>query len=132
MNVDCKECSSIVADPMHIKQLWTNLISNAIKYTEDGGRVDVRLFPKGDEIVGEIKDTGIGIAVEDLPHLFSEFYRTERAKSFAQHGTGLGLSIVKQVLEEYGGDIQVHSILDEGTRFTFRLPVKHTVASTPQ
>jgi signal transduction histidine kinase len=117
---------------MHIRQLWTNLINNAIKYTDDGGEVTVRLFPESGGIVGEVKDTGIGIAEEELPHLFEEFYRTERAKAHAQHGTGLGLSIVKQVVEEYGGDIQVYSHLDEGTRFVFRLPVEGAITSAPQ
>jgi two-component system phosphate regulon sensor histidine kinase PhoR len=123
LKVDCQECPPLVADPMHIRQLWTNLISNAIKYTEDGGEVTVRLFPESGKIVGQVDDTGIGIGEEELPHLFEEFYRTERAKAHAQYGTGLGLSIVKEVVEEYGGDIQVHSILDKGTEFTFRLPL---------
>jgi signal transduction histidine kinase len=132
LKVECRACPPIIADPMHIRQLWTNLISNAIKYTDDGGEVTVRLFPESGGIVGEVKDTGIGIAEEELPHLFEEFYRTERAKAHAQHGTGLGLSIVKQVVEEYGGDIQVYSHLDEGTRFVFRLPVESAITSAPQ
>jgi signal transduction histidine kinase len=69
-----------------------------------------------------VADTGIGIAQEDLPRLFEEFYRTEQAKSFAQYGTGLGLSIVKEIVEEHGGGISVDSELGKGTRFTFRLP----------
>jgi two-component system sensor histidine kinase/response regulator len=118
----CETCPPMVADPVHIKQLWTNLISNAIKYTPAGGRIDVRLFPQDGIIVGEVADTGIGIAEADQPRLFEEFFRTEQAKAFAQHGTGLGLSIVKQIVQEYGGDIQVDSELGKGTKFTFRLP----------
>lgn len=122
IDLACETCPPIVADPAHIKQLWTNLISNAIKYTPDGGRIDVRLFPQDGIIVGEVADTGIGIAEADQPRLFEEFFRTEQAKAFAQHGTGLGLSIVKQIIQEYGGDIQVESELGQGTKFTFRLP----------
>jgi two-component system, sensor histidine kinase and response regulator len=123
LEVDYSTCPPIVADPVHIKQLWTNLISNAIKYTPEGGKVTVRLFSQDGAITGEIRDTGIGIAEQDLPHLFEEFFRTDRAKAFAQHGTGLGLSIVKQIVQEYGGDIRVESELGKGTRFTLRLPV---------
>lgn len=122
IDLACETCPPIVADPAHIKQLWTNLISNAIKYTPDGGRIDVRLFPQDGIIVGEVADTGIGIAEADQSRLFEEFFRTEQAKAFAQHGTGLGLSIVKQIIQEYGGDIQVESELGQGTKFTFRLP----------
>jgi signal transduction histidine kinase len=70
-----------------------------------------------------VKDTGIGIAQEDIPHLFQEFYRTDQAKAFAQRGTGLGLSIVKQIVQQYGGDIHCKSELGHGTLFTFRLPL---------
>ncbi len=126
LTVEAQPCPPILADPAHIKQLWTNLISNAIKYTPAGGRVTVRLFSENGTIVGEVEDTGIGIAQEDLPHLFEEFFRTEQAKAFAQYGTGLGLSIVRQIVEECGGDIQVESELGKGSKFTFHLPVPET------
>jgi two-component system sensor histidine kinase/response regulator len=122
LEVDCSDCPPILADPDHIKQLWTNLISNAIKYTPEGGSVLIRLFPRDGTITAEVSDTGIGIAQQDMPRLFEEFYRTDQAKAFAQHGTGLGLSIVRQVVQECGGDINVESELGKGTRFTFRLP----------
>lgn len=122
IDLACETCPPIVADPAHIKQLWTNLISNAIKYTPDGGRIDIRLFPQDGIVVGEVADTGIGIAEADQPRLFEEFFRTEQAKAFAQHGTGLGLSIVKQIVQAYGGEIEVESELGIGTQFTFRLP----------
>jgi two-component system sensor histidine kinase/response regulator len=124
LKVECDDCPPVVADPDHIGQLWSNLISNAIKYTPADGRVTVRLFPEEGAIVGEVEDTGIGIAESDIPSLFQEFYRTDQAKAFAQHGTGLGLSIVKQVLDEYGGQIAVESEPGQGSTFTFRLPVK--------
>jgi two-component system sensor histidine kinase/response regulator len=123
LRVEPQRCGMILADPLHIKQLWTNLLSNAIKYTPPGGQVTVRLFLERGTIVGVVKDTGIGIAEEDLPHLFEEFYRTEQAKALTQHGTGLGLSIVKQIVQQYGGRVTVESELGRGTQFTFRLPV---------
>jgi signal transduction histidine kinase len=126
LTADIRPCAAISADPIHIKQLWTNLISNAIKYTPKGGRITVRLFPEGGFIVGEVKDTGIGISKEDQPHLFEEFFRTEQARTFAHYGTGLGLSIVKQIVQKHGGSIHVKSDLGQGTLFTFRLPMKQT------
>jgi len=121
-------CPPIMADPTHMKQLWTNLVSNAIKYTPRGGRVTIRLFPQAGTLVGEVKDTGIGISQEDQSRLFEEFFRTEQAKAFAQYGTGLGLSIVKQIIQEYGGEIHAESELGKGTQFTFWLPVDHPPA----
>jgi two-component system sensor histidine kinase/response regulator len=129
LDVDCHDCPPVLADPVHIQQLWTNLISNAIKYTPDGGRVAVSLFQEegpgagAGVIVGRVKDTGIGIAPADMPRLFEEFYRTDQAKAFTPQGTGLGLSIVKQIVEEYGGEIQVKSELGQGSEFIFRLPL---------
>jgi signal transduction histidine kinase len=131
LKVDTHPCTPVEANPAHTKQLWTNLISNAIKYTPAGGQITIRLFPEGgDTVVGEVEDTGIGIAAEDLPNLFKEFFRTDQAKALAQHGTGLGLSIVKQIVESLGGNISVASKLEEGTKFTFRLPAASPTSST--
>lgn len=123
LGVEVQPCPPILADPAHIKQLWTNLISNAVKYTPRGGVVRVRLVSGDGQVVGEVADTGIGISREDQEHLFEEFFRTEQAKAVTPHGTGLGLSIVRQILQQYGGDIAVESEAGQGTRFTFRLPV---------
>ena len=123
LTVEAGSCPPILADPAHINQLWTNLISNAVKYTPSGGEVRVRLVSDDGRVVGEVSDSGIGISEEDQLHLFEEFFRTEQAKAVAQHGTGLGLSIVKQILEQYGGDISVESEVGHGTTFTFHLPV---------
>lgn len=131
LKVETHPCPPVAANPAHMKQLWTNLISNAIKYTPNRGQVTVRLFSENERtIVGEVEDTGIGIAAEDLPNLFQEFFRTDQAKAFAQHGTGLGLSIVKQIVQQYGGDINVQSKLGEGTKFTFRLPSANPTSPT--
>jgi signal transduction histidine kinase len=108
--------------PQHAKQLWTNLVSNAVKYTPEGGQVTITLALQGNEIVGAVQDTGIGIAPDELPLIFGEFYRTKASKAYTQMGTGLGLTIVKRVLESYGGTISVESTPDEGSCFTFEIP----------
>jgi two-component system, sensor histidine kinase and response regulator len=123
LQVSARECSPIQADPLHIKQLWTNLISNAVKYTPDGGAVRVQLAEGDGHLLGSVADTGIGISKEDQQRLFEEFFRTEQAKAFTQRGTGLGLAIVQQIVQAYGGQIEVESEVGRGTRFTFRLPL---------
>lgn len=107
-----------------IDDLFTNLISNALKYTPRHGRVDVTLR-KG--VVGtirfEVSDTGIGIPDEDIPKLFTEFFRTENAKDWAEEGTGLGLVIVKDILDALGGSVRVASRLGQGTTVTCLIPI---------
>lgn len=112
----------VEATMQHIKQLWTNLISNAIKYNKPGGTVEASLRQEGDKLIGIVRDTGIGIAPESMSKVFSEFYRATNAKEIEKHGTGLGLSIVKQITETYGGTIILESELGQGSTFTFTLP----------
>jgi signal transduction histidine kinase len=114
---------SVSINPQHARQLWTNLISNAIKYTPDHGHVRVSLAREGEVLVGQVSDTGIGIPADELPYLFQEFFRSKAAKAQTQMGTGLGLSIVKRILETYKGTIGVQSEPGEGTCFRFTLPV---------
>jgi signal transduction histidine kinase len=113
-----------VANREHLRQLLTNLISNAIKYTPEGGHVTVTLRADERSVTGVVEDTGIGIAEQDLPNLFQEFFRTDEARATGEIGTGLGLSIVKQIVDAYGGKIQVASKLGQGSRFTFTLPLQ--------
>jgi signal transduction histidine kinase len=110
------------ANPEHAKQIWTNLISNAIKYTAPGGIVVVNLSQNPNYVVGAVRDTGIGMTPEQLEHLFEEFYRTEEAKAMERQGTGLGLTIVKRMVESYGGRIWVESEHGRGSKFSFALP----------
>jgi signal transduction histidine kinase len=84
----------------------------------------VRLQADDSQVVGTVADSGIGIAEEDLPNLFEEFFRTDQAKASGEIGTGLGLSIVKEIVESYHGEIKVTSKLGQGSRFTFVLPLK--------
>jgi two-component system phosphate regulon sensor histidine kinase PhoR len=111
----------ILAANEDIEHLLSNLISNAIKYTETGGSVRVSFRAENDDVVGVVEDTGIGIAAEELPRIFDEFYRATGAKDKAE-GTGLGLSIVKRVLDLYGGRIKVESEPGKGSKFTFTFP----------
>jgi signal transduction histidine kinase len=112
------------ADPLGLRQLAQNLISNAIRYTPRGGRVSVRLSRNEQALRLEVEDTGIGIPVEDVEHIFDEFYRSGNARDFASQGTGLGLPIVKAIVEEHDGTISVTSRLGEGSCFTVDLPVR--------
>jgi signal transduction histidine kinase len=119
---------TLKADQKHLRQVWTNLISNAIKYTPEGGRIEVSLRTENGQVIGAVADSGIGISEEDMSQLFQEFFRTNQAKASGAIGTGLGLSIVKQIVELCGGEIKATSKLGEGTRFTFTLPLERHAA----
>jgi two-component system sensor histidine kinase/response regulator len=105
------------------KSVWTNLISNAIKYTPEGGAVLVSLVQKGSTLQGQVADNGIGIPQDAQERLFSEFYRARNARELSIPGTGLGLAIVRQIIESAGGKIWVESQEGQGSKFTFTLPV---------
>jgi two-component sensor histidine kinase len=113
----------LMADEKLLDELFGNLISNAIKYTPSAGKVRVSLAPESEHRVRfEVSDTGIGIPEEDIPRLFTEFFRAENAKAQAEEGTGLGLVIVKEILDFLGGSISVKSKVGEGTTLTCLLP----------
>ncbi|MFQ6059648.1 MAG: sensor histidine kinase, partial [Anaerolineae bacterium] len=112
----------VMANAEQMKAVWTNLISNAIKYTEPGGIIVVSLRENPDYVVGTVRDTGIGIAPEDLSKVFEEFYRADNARAMVLRGTGVGLSIVKRIVESYGGKVWVESELGRGSKFSFALP----------
>jgi len=113
----------VKADATNIEGVFTNLISNAIKYTPEGRLVRVTGEREGDYIRVDVQDTGIGISEKDLPRIFERFYRVKTEKTRQIIGTGLGLSIVKQVVDTHLGTIDVQSVENQGTRFTVRLPV---------
>ena len=119
------------ASARHIKQLWSNLISNAVKYTEEGS-VTVTMEVQDSKVITCVTDTGIGIAKEGLQRIFEDFYRTKAAKAYTQMGTGLGLSLVKRIVETYGGEINVQSIVGEGSQFTVTLPLLALTLPTEQ
>ncbi|OGO05897.1 MAG: hypothetical protein A2Y73_03360 [Chloroflexi bacterium RBG_13_56_8] len=105
-----------------MEHLLSNLISNAIKYTNPGGQVTISLEAKENGVIGTVSDTGIGILPEDLPIIFEDFYRSQTAKEMDAHGTGLGLSIAKRVVDSYGGQLKVESEVGKGSTFTFIFP----------
>jgi PAS domain S-box-containing protein len=110
------------ADATEFQRALSNLISNAIKYTPDGGNVMIAAHQEQDKLIIEVADTGIGIEAQDLPHIFERFYRAKNAQRF-EKGTGLGLAIVKRIIELHDGTISASSKLGEGSRFTIQLPL---------
>ena len=107
-----------------IQQIILNLISNAMAYTPEGGKITVSLMEKEEEVELEVADTGIGIASKELPRIFERFYRVDKARSRDSGGTGLGLAIVKHLVESHHGSIHVESEEGKGTVFTVILPRK--------
>ncbi|MBK9385821.1 MAG: PAS domain-containing protein [Planctomycetes bacterium] len=106
-----------------LRQALVNLISNAIKYTPEGGRVELDAALEGEELSIAVTDTGIGIGPEDLPRIFDKFYRASQAQSSRIPGTGLGLPLARYLVESHGGRIEVESVLGQGSTFRVRLPV---------
>lgn len=114
---------SVEGDGNQISQMLMNLISNAIRYNRPRGRVDVELQRQDDSAVIDIRDSGMGISADDLPHVFERFYRIDKARSRAIGGSGLGLSIAHAIVLAHGGEITVDSEVDVGTTVTVKLPV---------
>ena len=112
----------IGADRNSIEGIFTNLISNAIKYTPEGGKIEVTLSEEGGFVKATVSDTGIGIKKEDLPRIFDKFYRVKTVETRQIVGTGLGLSIVKSIVDAHLGSISVESEEGGGTTFTVLLP----------
>lgn len=113
---------NVLGDEESLKQVFSNLITNAIRYNKPKGKVIITIKETRDFIAAEIQDTGIGIAEEHLPFIFDQFYRVRRGESQKIKGTGLGLSIAKKIVEAHGGSIQVSSKLGKGSTFTVLLP----------
>lgn len=115
----------VLGDRDRLAQLMLNLLTNAIKYTDPGGRVWVSLTVTEDMAVYTVEDTGIGIPSDDLPRIFDRFYRVSkaRARSEKRGGAGLGLSIVKSIVEAHSGEITVESVQGEGSTFTVTIPL---------
>lgn len=105
-----------------LKILFSNLISNALKYTESGGKVEVSVTQEGNKVCVNIEDTGIGIPPESIDRIFERFYRVDKSRTRSAGGSGLGLAIVKAILELHESDIEVQSSPGEGSKFSVRLP----------
>ena len=113
---------AVFCDPADVDRIVTNLVSNAVKYTP-AGSVSVRLTGEAGFAILEVRDTGIGIAPAAVAHVFKEFYRAKNARGLEEAGTGLGLAIVKDLVERYGGRIDVQSAEGRGSTFTLALPL---------
>ncbi len=116
---------SIMGDPTRLRQLFLNLVTNAIKYTPPGGKVDIGLGVHPDNITFAVRDTGIGIAAADVPYIFERFWRADRARSRMSErgGFGLGLAISQWIAQAHGGTLTASSRLGRGSLFTVTLPL---------
>lgn len=112
-----------LGDDALLRVMVGNLVSNAVNYSPDGGRVGVGVRADGDEAEISVTDQGIGIDAADIDRIFERFYRVDPARSRVTGGTGLGLSIVKHIAENHGGDVRVWSVPGQGSTFTVRVPL---------
>jgi PAS domain S-box-containing protein len=117
-----KGTPDVLGDPNQLVQVVTNLVSNALNYTPEGGKVVVRLFHEGEEVGLSVQDNGRGISVEDREHLFERFYRGRAALQTGAPGSGLGVAICKEIVDRHGGRIEVDSETGVGTTMTVWLP----------
>jgi two-component system phosphate regulon sensor histidine kinase PhoR len=113
----------IKANRFLLEQMFINLIDNAVKYTPENGKIDIKVLNSDSQVLTEITDTGIGIPKEHLPRIFERFYRVDKTRSRNLGGTGLGLSIVKHIVIMHGGKIEVHSEEGKGSKFSIYIPL---------
>ena len=112
----------------YIRQILLNIISNAIKYTGENGKVSIKQYIKSEKVFIEVKDNGIGIPEEDIERIFERFYRVDKARSRSVGGTGLGLAITKHMVKALNGNIRVESELGVGSKFIIELPFNQEFA----
>jgi signal transduction histidine kinase len=116
------EPTTVLADKARIQQVLANLLSNALKYTPDGGRVNLAVYETDEGGAVSVEDNGIGISEEELPLVFERFYRTDKSRSRKTGGAGIGLAIVKSIVEAHGGKVAAKSAPDKGSVFIVNLP----------
>jgi signal transduction histidine kinase len=119
----CEEDWWFNVDYDHMRTALMNIVSNAVKYTPEGGNVQITSTVSGGFVNLVFQDSGIGISQEDLPHIFDRFYRVKAKATRHITGSGLGLSLVKEVVEAHQGYIDVRSNPDTGTTFTLSFPI---------
>jgi two-component system sensor histidine kinase BaeS len=122
------ETLPVQADAARLRQVLRNLIGNALKYTPEGGRIEVALSQFGTLAQLQVRDTGLGIPAGDLPYVFDKFYRVQAEDRQNIEGSGLGLAIVKAIVDQHAGTIAVDSVVGQGTCFTVSLPLAASAA----
>lgn len=125
VSMNCRPIT-MYANTQQLRELFSNLITNAIKYNIPGGKVFVTVTSEAKEIIIIVEDTGVGIPEDATQRVFERFYRVDKGRSKKMGGTGLGLSIVKHIVNYYNGTIELKSKLSEGSKFTVRLPLNQT------
>jgi adenylate cyclase len=123
LNINLGPVKQLYGDPSHLSRVFINLLSNAIKYTPEGGLISVTMQLDGVRALVKVQDTGCGLAPDELPKLFQEFYRSSNPINEKVRGTGLGLVLVKKIIEAHQGNIWVNSEVGKGTTFSFTIPV---------
>lgn len=131
LNVNVDDNVTLTADKEKLRQVFINLLTNAISYTSEHGMITLDVSELENDIKIIIQDSGIGINKEDLPRIFERFYRVDKARSRNTGGTGLGLAIVKHIVEIHRGRISVESEVDQGTTFYVYFPKKHLESDKP-
>ena len=121
--------SSVVGDAIRLREVFTNLISNAVKYSPGGGQIEVCVKRQGEEAIVSVRDEGIGIPDEALPNLFTKFFRAENGANRSIGGTGLGLALVRQIVQAHGGRAWAQSTHKKGSCFFVALPVSASEAT---
>jgi len=122
LTVSCVNMKPVSADPKGMEEILSNLITNAINYSPEGGRVSITARGRESQMEIEVSDTGVGIPPEELPKIFDKFYRVKHPKTRHVTGTGLGLAIVKNVVDAHHGTIEVQSVAAKGTVFKILIP----------
>jgi CheY-like chemotaxis protein len=122
----------IFADAARVEQVIINLLTNAAKYTPDRGQVSISVEQIADEAIIRVRDSGVGISSELLPHIFELFTQAERSLDRSQGGLGIGLCLVQRLVELHGGKVEVSSLLGQGSEFIVRLPVMLTAVTQPE
>jgi two-component system sensor histidine kinase BaeS len=117
-----QDLGEVWLDPVRLRQIVGNLLSNALRHTPSSGRVSVRARADADDLIIEVADTGSGISAADLPHVFDRFWRADTARSRNSGGSGLGLAIARQLARAHGGELTAQSVTGTGSTFTLRLP----------
>ena len=113
----------VFADAGRLQQVLHNLLENALRYTESGGKIAVRVDTAPSEALLSVSDTGVGIPEADVPYVFERFFRSKRSRTANPGGSGLGLSIVRWIVDAHKGRVTVESVVGKGSTFTVRLPV---------